>query len=275
MKTSRVTIIAAAAAVVCMSAIAYAQVVVEGDPLDTHRVEVRRDQSPMDIREDGGWRPIAEVEPRNLPQRLTRVQGEIVGVRTIGIRRTGEEHEVMQILTQKGNRIFIDLGPVNPRLDELNLAKGQNVIVRGKIGRVRGNLVMLADNVERGGQVVGLRMPANVTVSGRIVGARDVRVRNTGNMHRIVMLDTRRGRLPVDIGARDNIKSVELHQGQYVVAQGRIVHIDNRPFLMADRLDTETQTVQIMQPERPFRHAMRLPERHAYRMPEWPVRRQF
>jgi hypothetical protein len=197
-------------------------------------------------------------------------------VRTVGIRRTGEQHEVVQILTQKGNRVFVDLGPTNPALDELNLARGQNVTVHGKIGRVRGNLVMLADDIDRGGQIVSVRMPASVSVSGRIVGAKDVRVRDTGNMHRIVMLDTDKGRLPVDVGARDNIKNVDLRQGQRITAQGPIVNVDNRPVMMAHRLDTEQQTVQIMQPERMLeRHAMRLPERPAYRVPEWPYTRQF
>jgi len=177
--------------------------------------------------------PAEPFRPSQVSQPLATINGEIIALRQVAIRDSAVKHQIVRLRTQRGNLVAIDAGPVN-RVQTAGLRPGTQLAVTGKLGRVRGNYVMLAERLQIDGRSIHVRDTGNIRVQGRIVGARDVPLTGTTRQNRLLLVHTQQGRLAIDLGDTSQLKGLNLDQGTQIKAEGRVVDVQGRPVLIAN-----------------------------------------
>jgi hypothetical protein len=179
----------------------------------------------------------------------------------------GGQNTVALVKTSKGS-VIADLGPTQPLLG-LALMKGDDIKASGHRENIGPYSVLMAHQVRSGANRVSQNRDAAWSgrdyrqVNGRIDQFRDIRVRETGAVHRAASVRTDDGRLVlVDFGPSSAGKILATAApGDRVTASGSIAQVGNYPVLFADRVSIKDGSLaQIARPaseyaepsERPF-----------------------
>jgi len=171
---------------------------------------------------------------RGMPEHaLTRVQGNIIGMKTVKIKGKDVKHQVLRVRSDLDNIVLIDLGPRTQKIRNLNLSEGKRVNIVGLGGVAEGQKLILADRIQVDGQTVHVKTPKMKRVEGRVVAAQDVSIRKTGDKNRVVILQTPQGKLPIDLGPRAKLLDINIREGTSMKAEGKLVRVQGKPFLMA------------------------------------------
>jgi hypothetical protein len=200
-----------------------------------------------DNRETGFGMPVTTVQDPRFFSWTTREGDSIVGqiqrMKHVRNRSTGGQNMIVQIKPDKGEAVIADLGPIRP-LADLGMTGGDRIRVIGHREDVGRYSVLMADRVAAGVNSVYLdRDPGRTRddrrqLSGRIEEFRDVRVRETGLVHRTGALRTSDGRLAiVDFGPSDasNVPA-NASPGDPMLVIGRVFQVGQYPVLFADGL---------------------------------------
>lgn len=85
-----------------------------------------------------------------------RVSGEIVEIGTVTSRGIPDEHTVVILRTEQGERLYADLGPAI-QFEDLELARGDRITVNGSISYVQGRLILVARQVLAHNQTIDVQ----------------------------------------------------------------------------------------------------------------------
>jgi hypothetical protein len=211
---------------------------------------------------------VAQSNTNRPAARDEEMLGGIVGdVKQVRNWTRGGQNTVALVKTSKGS-VIADLGPTQPLLG-LALMKGDDIKVSGHRENIGPYSVLMAHQVRSGANRVSQNRDAAWSgrdyrqVNGRIDQFRDIRVRETGAVHRAASVRTDDGRLVlVDFGPSSAGKiPATAAPGDRVTASGSIAQVGNYPVLFADRVSIKDGSlVQIARPaseyaepsERPF-----------------------
>jgi hypothetical protein len=215
---------------------------------------------PMTVAQSRAGRPAARDEEM--------LSGSVQDVKQVRNRTRGGQNTVALVKTSDGRSVIADLGPTQPLLD-LALVRGDDLKAGGHRENIGPYSVLMAHQVKSGANRVSQSRDTAWSgrdyrqVNGRIEQFRDIRVRETGAIHRAASVRTDDGRLAlVDFGPSDTSKiPATAAPGDRVTASGSIAQVGNYPVLFADRVSMKDGTpVQIARPaseyaepsERPF-----------------------
>jgi len=181
--------------------------------------------------------------------RFAKVTGAVIDTKTVSVRGGPMRHLVARVQSDRGNLVYVDLGPAQ-RAEELALRHGQDVTLYGRLGRVEDSAVLLADRVQANDRIMVLRggqhaaaaagdiaaLPPGdyrqIRARGNLIRLRDATTR-AGDTNQIAVLDTRRGRLYVDLGSKKDLSGIDFQPGQQLEVRGRLARVGDRPILIA------------------------------------------
>lgn len=86
----------------------------------------------------------------------------------------------------------------------------------------------------RGGQQA--QQQQEQQLRGTVREMKDVRVRGAEDPNRIVLLETNRGTIAVDLGAATELQAVNIRRGTPIAVQGTLVEVDDRMVFLAQRV---------------------------------------
>ncbi|WP_447978293.1 hypothetical protein [Candidatus Nitrospira bockiana] len=185
-----------------------------------------------------------------------QVSGEIERLKKVSVRGSRTEHLVALIRTEPGFPVFADLGPSHA-LKEWELRTGDEIAVRGPVGRVSGRRVLFAQqmriygetvSIARGGQVGDARGPrARVReVQGQVEAAKELKLRGSERKHLVARIKTDEGtRMAVDLGDRHDLQGLSIKDGQEIAAKGPVIRLGDKPLLVAQEVTADGKTAQI------------------------------
>lgn len=88
----------------------------------------------------------------------TRLRGEVQSHGTVELQGQSRPHTIMELRLEDGQRALVNLGP-NVDARDLNLRRGDTVMVEGKRGRINRQPVLMATSIEVNGQRTQIRQP--------------------------------------------------------------------------------------------------------------------
>ena len=135
------------------------------------------------------------------------LKGNITHVKQVRNATSGGQNTVVEIKPAKGNLTIVDLGPTQPLLN-MALAKEDSIAVTGPTEHIGPYSVLMAKQVKSGANNVTVERVETAAAydrkeaTGRIERVRDVRIRGTGQIHRVAAIKGADGRLMlIDLGA--------------------------------------------------------------------------
>ena len=194
------------------------------------------------------------VEPANRQDNI--VKGTVSAVKQVRNRTTGEQNTVALIKTSDNRSVITDLGSTRSTLD-MALSKGDNIQVGGQWEDIGDYSVLMAQQVKSGVNRVVLNRGGSAAssdqrrVEGRIQQFRDIRVKNSGELHRTAAVQTADGRYSiVDLGpTASEPTGPRASAGDRIVADGRVIDVGNYPVLLANQVSiNDGSSVNIARP---------------------------
>lgn len=190
-----------------------------------------------------------------------QVTGEIERVKKVVIRGTGQEHLAVLLTTTQGRRVVADLGPAE-QFRDVKLRAGDLISARGPVARVNDRRVIFAREINVDGDTIRIhrRMPtqnsrqSTTAVNGKIAIMKELKVKGGDESHQVVRILTKEGeQIVADLGEKASSKDMNLAYGQEISVEGPMVRLSGKPFVLAQKVTTQGQTVHI---EREFLYAM-------------------
>lgn len=203
-------------------------------------------------------------------QRVERQQltGEIVRQKEVGIRGLREPHLVVQVETEEGERLPVDLGP-KKNLQHLELGAGTSIAASGRQISIGEHDLLVADRLQVDDRTIRIhrerpeapdrhtaRRPDQQRtemesrrgqIHGEIVGRKQIDLRGYREPHTFVLLETERGtRLPADLGILRNKARAELQPGERITVRGRLIHLGEHRLVVAEQVQTDAGTFQVL-----------------------------
>lgn len=199
----------------------------------SQRDRQQRDQQRDQWQRDQGQRDQGQRRQtqRDMGFNMAQISGEIQEMKTVRTRRDDQQHRVARLETDRGT-VFADFGPASQKLRNLNLSEGDRIEVQGKMSRMGDRAILLADSVRHDGTKIKVRKPNKIRAEGRVQAVQGVRVKRTGETHRLVLIDTQRGKIAADLGP--DARKHNIRPGQHIQIEGRLVRVENKPFLLAN-----------------------------------------
>lgn len=202
--------------------------------------------------------------------------GEIQRVKKVDLRGSQRDHLAVLVLTDRGNRVVADLGPAK-NLRDVEVLAGDRIAARGPVFRVNDRLVMFAKKIRADGRTITISRPfdgegnrsqqaqsgtpsdrrstrsdqdggahASTQVSGQVTALKELNVKDTDKMHQVVRLKAEEGKeVIVDLGAKEDLRDVEIKPDQRLTIQGTSMRVDGTPFMLAYHISTDGRTMQI------------------------------
>ncbi|HOR28046.1 MAG: hypothetical protein BWZ08_00471 [candidate division BRC1 bacterium ADurb.BinA292] len=156
------------------------------------------------------------------------IDGHITRIMKVEYPGVSEEHILAEVDTAKSSQGRVELGPAS-KVAHLNLKEGDSIYVEGRPGRLNGQPVMIAQTVKANGEVIKIEREMRTSlhqVDGSIEGLRTVRYQGQDGDHLIARVDLKgRGMETVDLGPADQLRDLELSEGDLIglsVYPGRI-----------------------------------------------------
>lgn len=212
-------------------------------------------------RESKDQRGTSRIEREQRRRPIYQATGEVERAKKVKVKAGAGDHLVVQMLTDRGRRIFVDLGPVS-QLKDTQIVTGDEIAVRGPFVRISDRPVLMAQKLHADGKTIrvkrhGAAMPGGggaktgqpretASVSGEVKKLGELNVHGANKKHVVARLETKDGeKVIADLGAVKDIRDVQIRSGQQLTVQGTKTKINGLPFIIADQINTDGRTVQI------------------------------
>jgi len=206
-----------------------------------------------DDRQSGS--PHGERDLSSARHRWKFLSGEIERVKKVKIRGTQQENLAVLVFTDRGNRVVVDLGPIN-QFRDIELRSGDYISARGPVFNINGRLVMFAKELRADEQTVrinrAMRGGSNQSrqtarqVSGEIEDIKELKVKGTGQTHQVARLRTPDGnQIIADLGAKKDLKELPIKNGTFLLIEGQKLRLNGKPFVLAEQVTAGGRTKQI------------------------------
>jgi hypothetical protein len=168
------------------------------------------------------------------------VTGTITSKKRSSVRDT--RHLIVGIERDQGNRVIADLGPVT-ELDQLDLALGDRINVKGPLSQVGNKKVLIAQHIRSQGDQADIYRQRR-TYEGQVTNTHETTIR--GKTHLIAMLETNRGgrERAVDLGAADKLPT-RIHKGVKLTVEGAPVQVRDMTLVMAQSINQDGEEIKI------------------------------
>lgn len=213
------------------------------------------------------------------------VQGEVIRSREIGVRRTGTNHLVVLLRTDRDRLAMVDLGPADSLRQSTQIAKGDRLSASGKLAAIGDRHVLMANSIRQDGKRIEIqrrreqstarprldrtargegrrgdqqqarsnarRQTGGVergNITGTVQQMKTVDLRGTADKHVVVLLQTRRGlRVPVDLGPKQGLRNVRVSRGDEITVDGALVKLGDRQVVIGEAVRIDGRRVSIRQ----------------------------
>lgn len=195
-------------------------------------------------RQRGQQRAYRPEQDREQQQRLRRVRGEIVGLRTATVR--GQDRQIARIENPQGNTLIVDLGPARSFRADLN--RGDQITAFGRIARTPGDRpVMLAHRIRAGDrtwQISPQQQGRNKRkLSGEIVNMGTATIR--GEDRQMVTLELQNGnRAHADLGPKNRFDA-NLRNGDHITVTGTLAAHPDETIVVATSMTHDGESTNI------------------------------
>lgn len=184
-----------------------------------------------------------------IPQQI-QLSGKITDLRTASFAGETQPHQLAKVQSNQGRTYRIDLGP-QQQLANLNLANNTQINVNGVLGSINNQMAVIATQVRAGSQ--------NVTVQRTPTGMKDFQgdIQSTQNVnaggknHLLAQVRLQNGPTAVvDFGPQQNLRDLNLQNGQQVNFLAHDVMVGGRHVLLAHqvRANNRDATITWMDP---------------------------
>lgn len=190
--------------------------------------------------------------------------GEVVRTKKVQLRGARDEHLVVQLQMDGGNRRIVDLGPVT-QFKRNPVKTGDRIVVRGHVARFGDHQVLMASQVRANDRVVdiqrrsrrdqqigrreGSRERRNIAGRGRLSQQKVVQVRDRSGRtadHLVVLLETDQGhRRVVDLGPVENLRTMRLATGDTIAVKGQVIAVGDKQILVATDVQSGDRSARI------------------------------
>ncbi len=209
-------------------------------------------------RESQHQRSQSRAERERSRRPIYQATGEIERVKKVKVKDGTGDHLIVQMLTDRGRRIFVDLGPAK-NLKDIQVISGDEIAVRGPFVRISDRPVLLAQKIHADGQTIRVKRqgPAaasrgkgqqreTASVSGEVKAVSELKVHGSDKKHLVARLHTQDDRkIIADLGAVKDLRDLQIKSGQQLTVQGKKSRVNGLPFIIADQISTDGRTVQI------------------------------
>jgi len=191
------------------------------------------------------------------------VRGTVSDVWDAEVRSKDKENKVVLIETDEGQVVLADLGPA----DDVKVEEGTPATVTGEMATVDGTRRFVPANVKVGAKATGpapanaqvkaaslgaTKRPQQERISGKVVDKEKMNAKETHIDHQLAVIEVSPGtRLLVDLGPSDQLKAVELDEGDRLSVDGHKVQVNNAYVLIADKVEKGNQKVRIQREAMP------------------------
>ncbi len=161
------------------------------------------------------------------------VRGEVVNIKKATVRDT--KHLIVKMEKPDGSEFIVELGPAS-KLQQLNIAEGDHISVRGPMTKVGDRKVLIAQALRVDGNSQGLeKIQRNgQQFRGEVAGTRSSKVR--GKKHSFVILASANNKKKlVDLGPADDL-NVDPKEGDQISITAVPIKVDDRVVLMAQEV---------------------------------------
>ncbi|RIK94668.1 MAG: hypothetical protein DCC71_23365 [Proteobacteria bacterium] len=179
-----------------------------------------------------------------------QVTGALQGVRTIRLEGEPEPHLLAKVALEGGAVRVLDLGPVSHlRERKQSFQRGQQIRAHGRPGTINDVAVVVVERLERDGGAVAIPVrgganasarrqaqsdnPVQRIVGGQVEDVKESRIRESGQVHRLVKIRTSRDRTIVaDLGPQ-GASGLDLKKGDPILVQGTVGRLNGKPAVFA------------------------------------------
>ena len=183
-------------------------------------------------------------------RRPRRVSGEVSDLKKITL--SGPEHDhqhlVGKVKTDRDTVAKVDFGPV-PQVKSLGLSEGDRVDVEGRRGRINDKAMLLATSVTSGDETLQIKRPKPSgarRVRGEITGLAKSTFRGADGESVVARVELVSGRTAtVNLGSQETLRDLKLTVGDEVAMEVRPGSINDRPALIATRVNVDGKTVDV------------------------------
>jgi len=168
-----------------------------------------------------------------------------------------KENSVVLIETDQGQVVLADLGPA----DKVKAEEGTPATVTGEMVTMDGTQRFVPAIVKVGSKALGpapanaqvkaasigaTKRPQKQHISGKVVDKEKMSAKETHIDHEMVVIEVSPNtRLLVDLGPSDQLKAMELDEGDRVQVDGQKVQVNDSFMLVADKIQKGTTKVKI------------------------------
>lgn len=188
-------------------------------------------------------------QSRRSPGRVDRIEGKIREMNTVTLTGLDEKHVVVRLDTDNDRTAKVDLGP-EKRFSNLELEKGDTVVILGTPGTINDRSMLMAHWVEIGDKRYTIKRPQDMNLTrytGEIIKTKKTRFGDETPEHLMARIRLDDGSTTiVNMGPEKELRNaLEIEEGKTFSMLARPVNINGKRALVAEVLNVGDRTVDI------------------------------
>lgn len=182
------------------------------------------------------------------------LQGEVTETRQVNIKGQQDKHRLIKMKTDRGQEVMVNLGP-KARLSDMDLRRGDQIRVQGRVGTINGKNVLMAKsvrsgnqthNIARQGQLFDSPRDRSASIQGEIEQVKQFNMKGQQDAHNLARIRMQDGQsVVVNLGPKRNLRDLQLSEGDRVTIQGRRGKIDGKTVVLAEQIRSNNQTARV------------------------------
>ncbi len=185
-------------------------------------------------------------------QQQETISGKILQLRSEKLFGMDEPYVFARIRTDENWPAKVVLGPKS-KLQQLQLAEGDDLTVSGRKGRVNDRSMLLASSVKSDGNEISIDMPSSRNakrISAELVSMRTTEFKNYDGQFVIAEIQCQNGKKStVNLGAKPKLDQLNLNQGDEVRLIVRPAKMNGNPGMVADEVMANGKSVDVSPPK--------------------------
>lgn len=172
-----------------------------------------------------------------------RLTGQVKATKKVQVR---QRHNLVAQVEGEQGTVNVDLGPAD-EASQWNISEGTQLVAQGPMTQVGDKKLLLARNVKIGDKQASIDR-SHTKATGTITSLRKAQSRGTQHQLAVIEVKEKKKKLVVDMGPADTL-SHDFAKGDQITAHGFPVRINERPVLMAQKVEHQNETIKIARRE--------------------------